>query len=77
MTKLETAERYSWYILNAMEHHIAELKKVIKEGNEALKAEPDSPKILRNSLEGTIAHCEWSLREHSEALKALREVGWN
>ena len=42
---------------------------------EAVK--PDTPKILVASMDGMIAHCEQSLKEHKEALVALKAIGFN
>ena len=54
---------------------VSETKKVIKEARESIQ--PDTPKILKESMENMISYLEQSIKEHQGALDALREVGFN
>jgi hypothetical protein len=74
LSKLQVAERYSWYILNALMFKVAQLEKAIKEANESVK--PDTPRMLKTQMEHMIAYCEQSLKEHTEALEALKAAGF-
>jgi hypothetical protein len=77
MNKLEVAEQYSWYILEALMQRIATVKKVIEEGEQVLEKERETtPKIMIKSLENTIAHCKQIVIENEQALKTLKEAGF-
>ena len=77
-TKLEVAERYSWYILNALMYKVKNLNNAIMESQAALAEVPESERnILHRGLENLIDHCTQSLKEHQEALDALKVAGFN
>ncbi len=69
MTKRSAFERYEWYIINALMYKCQKLVEAIKEGEAALAEQPR----LRDSLESMLDHCRQSLKEHSEALEAIRQ----
>ena len=67
MKKLETAERYSWYILRSMEYKIDMLEKAI------IEAQASGITSDRN---GMLAHCEQAIVEYRLAYDALKKVGF-
>lgn len=77
MTKLETAEHYSWYIINALMGKVRDLDKAIEDAEETLRKKPDDDNnSVYASLEGMLAHCKQSRKEHKQALDALKAAGF-
>ena len=75
--KLEVAERYSWYIIEAFYHRIAELKKTIKDAEENIANPGDNcPPILLQSLKNCTEHCQRLLEENTRVLRELKDAGW-
>ena len=82
MTKLDTAEKYSWYILTALEYKCSQLSKSINGAKEHL-AKPliteNDKKYLtdtRRSMESLLSYCEQSYTEYKQALSELKTAGF-
>ena len=74
--KLAVAERYSWYIRNALMCKCDVLAKTIKECKTTLALPENDGSALYRSLECAMDFAEQSYREHKEAQDELEKAGF-
>lgn len=75
--RLKAADRYSWYIMNALRYRIRETEKQVKLAKDRIAVlGDDRDSAIAVSTENLIDHAEHMIRDYQRALDALEMAGF-